>query len=362
MDTVAPGERLQQVVLDLREPKRDRLGEPDRRISGVVVYVHLPSMVGPKSGVYRAFRYSPCVRICALKTILAQKKHMSSLSEETRAERANIIRDALKELKKKGTSVREIVRITHSTNSVIRGILAGKTPNPNSMIPLEKWAVEKGLLKEGSPPPEPVDLRSAREIGEIIAAIRKRRGMNQEAFAAAIGRGDQGQVSRWENGHEVPGDAILQAIANFAGENVRIFHKPRPARSVHELWPDNLSVRSTLEGGAVREERAGYGATSTIDEWGLARARAIETLAELLKEDRPLLEMRAQATVLAGRAALLEAEKAPDRSKDANVDADYLARMIEKALRARRASESRDAEQRRAAQDETGHDPTGGAR
>lgn len=225
-------------------------------------------MVGPKSGVYRAFRYSPCVRICVLKTILAQKKHMSSISEETRAERANIIRDALKGLKKKGTSVREIVRITHSTNSVIRGILAGKTPNPNSMIPLEKWAVEKGLLKEGSPPPEPVDLRSAREIGEIIAAIRKRRGMNQEAFAAAIGRGDQGQVSRWENGHEVPGDAILQAIANFAGENVRIFHKPRPARSVHELWPDNLSVRSTLEGGAVREERAGYGATSTIGSGG----------------------------------------------------------------------------------------------
>lgn len=52
----------------------------------------------------------------------------------------------------------------------------------------------------------------------------------------------------------------------------------------------------------------------------------------------------AETTPLAGRAALLEAQKAPDRSKESNADAGYLARAIAAAVRARREAESKGGE------------------
>lgn len=78
----------------------------------------------------------------------------------------------------------------------------------------------------------------------------------------------------------------------------------------------------------------------TLDAWGAARARAVEKLADLLLADQRVLEMRAEAALTTARAALIEAEKAPDRSLVLSSDREARLRaLVDEALAARRQAE-----------------------
>lgn len=73
----------------------------------------------------------------------------------------------------------------------------------------------------------------------------------------------------------------------------------------------------------------GEGHAVSIDEWGAARARAVEKLADLLIADQETLRLRAQAAENVSRAALIEAEKAPDLSgRDLDVSSDRDAELM----------------------------------
>lgn len=73
-----------------------------------------------------------------------------------------------------------------------------------------------------------------------------------------------------------------------------------------------VDVRELLLGEAPATPRAGGRVVDSdaIDEWGAARARAVEKLADLLVGDRKVLEDRAAAVLNMSIAARLEAEAA----------------------------------------------------
>lgn len=158
--------------------------------------------------------------------------------DETREERVEKIRQAVRTLKDRGATLDELVEKTGSTISAIRTLLNGGTPDRNNLAGLDRWAVEAGVLSPPPPIPERRKLKSKMEIAVLIAGIRKRSGLDQTDFAARIGFGDQSEVSRWENGRSVPGEAALTAIAAIEGETIDIFQRPK---------------------GMVRESRARYG-------------------------------------------------------------------------------------------------------
>lgn len=89
-----------------------------------------------------------------------------------------------------------------------------------------------------------------------------------------------------------------------------------------------------------REAKGADPTDDVLDLWGLARARSVEKLIDYLREDRRVHELRAEAALNASRAAVLEAEKAPDRSRPEGVSSDRLERMIAEAFDARRAAEA----------------------
>lgn len=84
---------------------------------------------------------------------------------------------------------------------------------------------------------------------------------------------------------------------------------PRMDHAIKAAQALNVGVEWLLTGNEEAQPAA-----DPLDEWGLARARAIVKLAELLEGDQKILELRAEAALNASIAARLEAEKAPNRS------------------------------------------------
>lgn len=58
-------------------------------------------------------------------------------------------------------------------------------------------------------------------IGETIAALRKKKGITQEALASAIGVSSQ-SISKWENNTNMPDIMLLPVIADVFGVNIDI--------------------------------------------------------------------------------------------------------------------------------------------
>jgi hypothetical protein len=118
-------------------------------------------------------------------------------------------------------------------------------------------------------------------------------------------------VLRWISGDTtVPGDFVGRYIV---------------ALPVDPAW---LLTGMTPEG-----TRNGSGPTASIDEWGIARARAVEKLADLLLADQRVLEKRADAALNASIATRIEAEKAPAQNQGGPVSAETVATLLQTAQR-----------------------------
>lgn len=146
-----------------------------------------------------------------------------------------------------------------------------------------------------------------------IREVREALQMTQPQLAKALGYKRAATVSDWERGKQAPTKADLTKTAELGG----------------------LSYADAF--GDLEEEPPALSAQA-LDEWGLARARAVEKLVELLERDRRILELRAEAQVNVSKAALLEAEKAPDFSKLSDTQA---------LLRMQQGLEMKEAERRR---------------
>jgi len=88
-----------------------------------------------------------------------------------------------------------------------------------------------------------------------IAALRKHLGMNQGAFAAAVGS-EQPNVSKWESQGKVPTGAPLARMAELAGVSVHEFVSRSwspPGKAI--VAPDHMPTRSADGGETAKVMR-----------------------------------------------------------------------------------------------------------
>jgi len=155
---------------------------------------------------------------------------MSTHSWDTRADRAERLREAVRALRER-SSWRQAARATGVSTGALRGFLDGGTPHENTMRILEEWAAATGVLGTRAPAPEavrpvwlPLD-----QIAAIVREIRQRCGMTQQRLAEELGVA-QPQVSQWEAGQARPDFTLLDAIAQLDGRDGRIFFAPEEGR------------------------------------------------------------------------------------------------------------------------------------
>lgn len=136
-------------------------------------------------------------------------------------------------------------------------------------------------------------------------------GMSQDTLARQLSEMGQdvkgATVRRYERGEREPPASYIVAFAKLA--------------RIDPGWLLTGGEPPSPNGDySDREEAVPEMADGLLDRWGYQRAKAIADLAELLREDCPILRMRAEATLNASKAALIEAEKAPDRNGSATTD------------------------------------------
>lgn len=143
-------------------------------------------------------------------------------------------------------------------------------------------------------------LRPKHELAALLEKMRTARNLTQHALGELMVRESgksvtQGEVARWESAEVTPNDSTVAMWATALGVPVSTFYEP----------PDEAS----------------------LDEWGLARVRAVEKLIDLLNGDQETFRLLAQARADLSRAALLEVEKAPTRSGDVTAPTREILRM-----------------------------------
>jgi len=144
-------------------------------------------------------------------------------------------------------------------------------------------------------------------LGKMLAELRVERGLTQAALGQKMRRAgkpvSQPEVARWEGGGAHPEyDTIV-------------------------MWAEALDVPLS-----VFFEPAADG--DVLDEWGLARVRAMEKLIDLLNGDQETFRLLAQSRADLSRAARLEAEKAPTLNLDITRSSRELLRMAWEEWRA----------------------------
>lgn len=118
-----------------------------------------------------------------------------------------------------------------------------------------------------------------------------RKGLGQNELAEMVGA-SSGAASGWFSKGTYPGGNFIVQLPELL--------------DVDGHW--------LLTGEGTMERKKGDDREALLDEWGAARARAVEKLADLLLADQVVLDKRAEAALEVGRAARIEAEKAPNRS------------------------------------------------
>lgn len=97
----------------------------------------------------------------------------------------------------------------------------------------------------------------AKQIGETVAAHRKRLSLSQEALAGKLGISYQA-VSKWENGQSCPDITLLPELAALFGISLdELFGKPAKAGETGPSalpWPDDGVVRIVVFQGAVLQK------------------------------------------------------------------------------------------------------------
>jgi len=179
---------------------------------------------------------------------------MSTHSWDTRADRAERLREAVRELRER-SSWRQAAKVTGVSTGALRGFIDGGTPHEKTMRAIETWALATGVLGTPSPVPEvvrPIWLPLGR-IAAIVREIRQRCGMTQLRLAEELGVA-QPQVSQWESGMARPDFTLLEAIARLDGRDGRIFFAPedgspapRPVAAIDsdsEFWAQYRAIQA----------------------------------------------------------------------------------------------------------------------
>lgn len=136
---------------------------------------------------------------------------------------------------------------------------------------------------------------------EMVEPLLKGKSVTQDDLARRLselaGRPiAQTTVSRWLDGSDPRHAHTRNAVAALVAEMEA------------GQWP--AAGSSGADEKTAAPEPNGDG--GYLDRWGFQRAKAIADLAELLREDTPILSMRAETALNASKAMLLEAQKAPD--------------------------------------------------
>jgi transcriptional regulator with XRE-family HTH domain len=179
---------------------------------------------------------------------------------ETRADRAERLRDAVKDLVER-SSWRQAAGVTEVSVGALRNFLSGSTPQETTMQALEDWAVQAGILAAAPSAGVRPTWKSDEEIGEVIRDIRKRCGFTQQRLADELGMpSGQADISKWESGKGGrPGYEALEGIARLAGKDVSIFQEARSIdRRVWDLLDNFKPFAQTGRSSAYEvDERQG---------------------------------------------------------------------------------------------------------
>lgn len=91
-------------------------------------------------------------------------------------------------------------------------------------------------------------------IGTTIAALRREKGLTQDALAAQLGVSAQA-VSKWENGLSCPDILMLPEIAEYFGVSVdALFGRASVSAEVSAAPPRrSRSLSTTISRGATRK-------------------------------------------------------------------------------------------------------------